>query len=1740
MLRAFHAASPSYRIAAHRLLRTGYYVRNVKWSILAICCLLLLASPSLAQNIQNTQNAADFKERSDLHIDPATLSMQLQIPLGSYPGRGGADFPITLYYSPKLWRMNYVANYINEGFSTYRPVYSESSASGWTSNLDWFKWPANGHAINGVDTWPQRYDANGKPVTTTTNTKTVARIHVILPDGSRHELRRDDTVWTTGSNTTTGTFHSVDGSRLRYESTSRTLFMPDGSRLIYSVDANNQRDYIYHIDRNGNQNTYNYATNQWTDSMGRAFNLPPLNNSAVTDSYYSVPGVGGTPLTYTFRWRSLSTVLTNMSQPLRYVGDRTSSYPYVTSSNPALFTSPVDDQRVISNPTAFNPVVLYQIVLPTGQTYTFTYNVWGEIDKIVYPTGAYETFSYATVQSLSGQIDDPLYLQTNRGVTSSSVSPSGQGGDNQNWTYGTALDTSVIPYRLTRAITKPDGSYQQIWYHTGRSPQGVKFGFEDEQAGKAFDERVYTANPNLGGVMLRRTLTDWTVDYTVPLPGVKAYRNARPLKKIQVLLDTGGDALASTTTYQYDGDQNVVSTSEYNYASVAATTGQSGASGSFPTGTLMHTSETTYLVNDPAIDAGTRTAYRNRQLIGLPTSSRIKNSSGTIVAQSSTSYDEAAYPLISLGTVTGWTDPATTLRGNATTTGNWLDTTGTYLQTHAQYDQYGNLTNAWDAKGNLSQTGYSSTYAYAYPTTSISAVPGGSYSSATSLVTSAAYDFSTGLLTSTTDANNQTTTYEYNDPLNRLTKITRPTGGGWTTYAYTTSPYGDRLHTQTLQNSTGTVSDTYVFHDGLGRPYRSFENESFDPSNIYLTKDTQYDSMGRVWRVSNTYRSVNATAPINPSGIWTTTAYDKLGRVISSTTSDNAAVTTSYSGNQVTVTDQAGKKRTSKTDALGTLTQIIEDPNGLAFLTDYTYDALGNLRKITQGTQSRYFMYDSLSRLIRAKSPEQHVNVNLTGTDPVTGNSQWSMAYAYDNNSNLTSKTDARGLTAAYTYDGLNRNTLINYSDGSSTTHYFDGATNGRGRFWLSHHYPVSGAFTQTVVESYDAPGQPLSQRVNFWTGAAWSPAFMVNRTYDLAGHILSQTYPSGRTVSYTYDRMGRTSTFAGNLGDSVTRTYMTAIAFDDSGRMTRERFGTDTPLYHKRHWNRRGQLYDMRLSTVNDEDNWNRGAIVNYYSLANMCFGPNCTGTDTNGNLQIQQHFIPTDDQINGYSLMQQNYGYDSLNRINWMGEYMNGSGATPSGAQGYDYDRWGNRTINPATWGTGINNRQFTVDAANNRLGVPSGQSGVMQYDANGNLTNDTYTSYGARTFDGENRMLTAWDSSGQQSVYTYDGDGRRVRRQTGGQETWQIYGLDGELLAEYAANASSSTPQKEYGYRNGEMLVTAQPSANVQWMVADQLGTPRIIADRTGSLAGIRRHDYLPFGEELYAGTGNRTTAQGYSAADGVRQKFTSKERDTETGLDYFLARYYASVQGRFTSPDEFTGGPDELYMFAEDAAANPTIYADLTNPQSLNKYQYTYNNPLRYVDPDGHEVETQDQQGQNPGPPPPSRPYGPQSDDEIRTYERMRTEELNYQCRQSGLCKDVSIQVVPEGRPINIPIDINQPIPEPYLTIRPPELAKPEWVLDPPGRSAGGRPTDKHGRPLGPSGDPMIHQPSLPHRKDAKDAARRAGKGAPMKHPNPKRGKPHFHPTTRKGKKVNDGTHYNYPGKGYPKKAKPKRG
>src|SRR6185503_12441630 len=312
---------------------------------------------------------------------------------------------------------------------------------------------------------------------------------------------------------------------------------------------------------------------------------------------------------------------------------------------------------------------------------------------------------------------------------------------------------------------------------------------------------------------------------------------------------------------------------------------------------------------------------------------------------------------------------------------------------------------------------------------------------------------------------------------------------------------------------------TVTKYDGLGR---TTETQTFEDGTNYIATQQQYDTSGRVFKTSNPFR--------NGTPVWTTTTYDSLGRVLTVTTPDNAVVTTSYSGNTVTVTDQAGKLRRSITDALGRLIRVDEpdSSNSLGDVsnpnqpTSYLYDTLDNLVKVTQGTQQRFFMYDSLKRLLRARNPEQSTHSSLNLSDPLTGNSTWSIGYEYDAGGNLTKKTDARGVYSTYVYDALNRNNTIEYSNTSSINpdvkRFYDGATGGKGRFWYSYSggdYSNGSNVEHTAIDSYDAEGRPLVQRQLFKLNGTWSSTYQTSRSYNRAGGVLSQTYPSGHSVTY-------------------------------------------------------------------------------------------------------------------------------------------------------------------------------------------------------------------------------------------------------------------------------------------------------------------------------------------------------------------------------------------------------------------------------------------------------------------------------------------------------------------------------------------------------------------------------------------------------------------------------------------------
>ena len=201
---------------------------------------------------------------------------------------------------------------------------------------------------------------------------------------------------------------------------------------------------------------------------------------------------------------------------------------------------------------------------------------------------------------------------------------------------------------------------------------------------------------------------------------------------------------------------------------------------------------------------------------------------------------------------------------------------------------------------------------------------------------------------------------------------------------------------------------------------------------------------------------------------------------------------------------------------------------------------------------------------------------------------------------------------------------------------------------------------------------------------------------------------------------------------------------------------------------------------------------------------------------------------------------------------------------------------------------------------------------YNAAGNLLQTGTT---ALTWDAESRLTSAGGAS-----YMYDAFGERVES-NGIAATGTVY-FGGRPIARYSGGQWTDLI---YGPNGLIAEVAGSENAEPRCRVVDPLGT--LVGTMTSKKLLTNPMDYTPFGQ-VFSGNTNDPYF------------FTGKERDIESGLDYFGARYMSSAMGRFMSPDL----SDVTY---------PVPYADLTNPQSRNLYAYLGNNPLSDVDDDGHD-------------------------------------------------------------------------------------------------------------------------------------------------------------------------------------------
>ncbi len=1185
--------------------------------------------------------------------------------------------------------------------------------------------------------------------------------------------------------------------------------------------------------------------------------------------------------------------------------------------------------------------VISQITLPNGRSYQFYYgtditphgatsNPYGLLSEIDYPSGAWATYSWR----LSDTYDE---LAIYPGVWSA-LCPDGFNTCPQpapNGCYDQYKNPVVASRRVSfggssPALTQTFDLYSTTWASGGKSwtTKATNVTTTDNVIAKSSLTKYSYQSINVPAP----PYNDVTVPLQVAVEQMIQYydwnNTTNPIRTVnktwqdqfnpileQTVYETGISAKTTISYTSSTGFTEPQQVNEFDFGAnspsrITATNYQSfsGANGYIggaacqvlvcSAGTsCTATSSNKVAETDYLYDGGTAVCGAS----GSAATSQVSNlASGT--------HDETKYQYTS-----------TTPRANLTRTIQWLSG-GSSPTVSYTYDKTGQLLTTVDPAQNTTTYSYTDTYS----TCSGAAPPSGNTNayltqvtrpptSGVSHIKSFCYGYTDGQLRGSTDENGQVTTYQYSDVFARPTQISYP-DTGLTTISYNDAPFNLTNNTPSITTSrsiTSTVvKTTTAAIDGAGHIVRTLLTTDRDGTDI---TDATYDGFGRPRTQSNPHRS----SALSTDGI-TTYNYDSLGRVVSVQKPDGSVVNTSYSGNTTTVTDETLKKRTAQADGLGRLTSVIEDPSpGSNYVTNYSYDVLDNLLCVEQhgnasGTgcsadpgndatspwRIRRFTYDSLFRLTTSKNPESGaINYFYTRTDgtPCSGDT----SVMCRKRAPKPNQTGSSTVTTFFTYDSLNRVIMKSYDDSTPIARYgYDGTA-------------LSGCTTTppTLTDSnpkdtrtsmcdgsgatswkHDSRGRVLQEKRTILGTSAITNT--ISYAYNLDGSLATTTYPNtGKAVSYVMDGSGRPIALK-DYGSIIN--YVQGSHYAPFGGLTSMTYG-DTPITITNAYN--NSLQPIRISASSPSAtimdlcyDFHSGIAVS----SGTCSFPAYTSGD-NGNV-----FQIVNKRDNNRT---QNFTYDSMNRIT------QGNSTGSSWGETFTIDAWGNLTNRgPVAGKTNYEPLSAAPASVQNRL--PG-----FSYDAAGNMTVNGSATY---TYDGDNRLT---NTAGY--TYTYDGDGKRVKKcnactsASGGTLYWRGIGSDPISESDLAG-----TVQKEYIFFAGQRVARRDVPGtfSVKYYFSDHLGSTSLITNATGAMPPLEESDYYPYGGEI-----------AFTSGDPNQYKFTGQERDIESNLDYFFARSYASNTARFMSADVIGGR--------------------LGNPQTLNRYAYVINNPLRFLDPWG---------------------------------------------------------------------------------------------------------------------------------------------------------------------------------------------
>jgi YD repeat-containing protein len=1328
-------------------------------------------------------------------VNLANGNLHIEIPLVAAPQRGRRGFSASLVYDSRIWHA------VSGSSTTWQPTNVSNSQGGWR--------------------FVTSADVGSMSFTSTSNSSgcgpSGCNVTVTIGPFTWTDSRQQSHIFGAGFQVSpcggagSSTAYASDSTGLYMVATlnatcnsvSEVIYTPDGTQVYPTVEDPNGN--YFSADSNGNV----------IDTLNRTQVTKAVNGSTTT---YTVLNSQGGTSTFTVTTGTVN-VHTAFSQS--GVTEYSGSFSAIQS-----------------------------IGLPDGTSYSFTYDSgttagnYGLLKTMTVPAGGQVTYAYSTFQDSTGNRNRWLNTRTAQTGTLSGT-----------WTYAPAVITTCLPNQSTCrqkvTVTQPSGDYV---VHT--------FSLDSAWLG-AWDTQQQTFDA-LNNLMITGTTTydmsqgngtyivPLTQQVTIPVPGGASI--SRQTK------------MTYSSTYYPNG--NVTAVKEWKW--------YSGTAPTYPT-TPDRETDIAYVPKYGVITA-------------LPSTITV-NGSGVMLAQTKYSYDSASQ----LSGITGVTHHddggfgiSNTVRGNPTLIQRWINGTN-FLNTNLYYDTTGQVTKVVDPASNATTLQYGDGNFYSdngsNPPASVTpSVTTNAYVTQVTLPIAGTrtfgYYFNTGKRTFSRDGNGNDSYVHFLDSLDRPTHTYGPqiaqqaNNRAWALNSYSGQTQVDFY--RGISDTSPSISCTNCVHkqtqrDGFKRKTKTVL--ASDPEGA-VNRDFSYDALGRSQSQSNPYRSTGDSTygTQQPS-------FDALNRVLGVTLPDGN-VRHTYYGNNVSTNgglsaqlcssatyglgypvlylDPAGKKRQVWTDGFGRTIEVDEpDPSSgsLTLNTCYAHDAAGNLNSIVQGSQTRTFVHDGLSRLTSRTLPE-------SGTT----------TFSYTNSSGqfcagsaraVCYKTDARNVTTTYAYDALNRLTTKTYSDSTPGVAYFydqtsfNGLTitNGTGRLTGIKETSGSTVVGQTAW-TYDAAGRILTEKKSIGTVTK-----SISYSYNLDGSLASVTYPSGHAVSYTYGNAGR----ALSVVDSASNiNYALNATFAAHGKLSGAVYAQVTGGFAGI---TRARTYNNRLQSTRITDSSSNGMIKDLSYSYDL-------GNGVNNGLVAQM----VDNAVPGRT---QTYTYDQLKRISNVTTQATSGG--DCWGQSFTQDRYANLT-NISVTKCSAPALSVAVSATSNQI-----TSGGFTYDSAGNTTYDGTNNY---TWDAENRL-----SSGAVVTYTYDGLGRRVSKSSG---TFYWYDAQGHLLAE---TTTAGGLVYEYIYFAGRRIARRDSSSTIRYYFNDKANTNRVFTDATGVVKQMS--DYYPYGGE-HVIVGSETSPF----------KFNGKQLDSETNL-YNSKGMYQPSSGRSISTASGSGvssNPQSLNPYA----------------------------------------------------------------------------------------------------------------------------------------------------------------------------------------------------------------------------------